>query len=84
MIVLPGFGDDSINSTIGRSLALSLEEQGWKKEQVCVFPVERSDWLSVFNTRKNAQTFLRKIARKDHMDSRSTTAKAQRQKKQFS
>jgi pimeloyl-ACP methyl ester carboxylesterase len=48
VLILPGFGNDSIDYTIDRSLVSSLEERGWKKEQIRVLPVERSDWLQVF------------------------------------
>lgn len=48
VLILPGFGNDSIDYTIDRSLVSSLEERGWKKEQIRVLPVERFDWLQVF------------------------------------
>jgi pimeloyl-ACP methyl ester carboxylesterase len=48
VLILPGFGNDSIDYTSDRSLVSSLEERGWKKEQIRVLPVERSDWLQVF------------------------------------
>jgi pimeloyl-ACP methyl ester carboxylesterase len=48
LLILPGFGNDSVDYTMDRSLVSSLEERGWKPEQIRVLPVQRSDWLQVF------------------------------------
>lgn len=48
ILILPGFGNDSIDYTMEKSLVPSLIEKGWKPEQISVLPVQRTDWLQVF------------------------------------
>ncbi len=48
LLILPGFGNDSVDYTMEQSLVSSLQERGWKSEQIIVLPVERADWLQVF------------------------------------
>jgi hypothetical protein len=48
LLILPGFGNDSSDYTMEKSLVSSLQGRGWKSEQISVLPVQRSDWLKVF------------------------------------
>jgi pimeloyl-ACP methyl ester carboxylesterase len=48
LLILPGFGNDSVDYKMPKSLVESLQERGWKLEQISVLPVQRSDWLQVF------------------------------------
>lgn len=48
LLILPGFGNDSVDYLLENSLVSSLQEQGWKPEQISVLPVARADWLQVF------------------------------------
>ena len=48
LLILPGFGNDSIDYTMENSIVASLQECGWAEEQIRVLPVKRSDWLQVF------------------------------------
>jgi hypothetical protein len=48
VLVLPGFGNDSIDYTMPNSLVDSLKKRGWSDNQIRVLPVERKDWLEVF------------------------------------
>jgi hypothetical protein len=48
LLILPGFGNDSVDYTMERSLVSSLQEKGWQPEQISVLPVQRADWLNVF------------------------------------
>lgn len=49
LLILPGFGNDSVDYTMENSLVSSLQEQGWEPEQIAVLPVARADWLQVFS-----------------------------------
>mgnify|MGYP006897551081 CR=1 FL=1 len=52
LLILPGFGNDSIDYFLPEapqgSLVKSLQNRGWKEDQIKVLPVQRSDWLQVF------------------------------------
>ena len=48
LLILPGFGNDSMDYMIPNSLVDSLKKRGWQEDQICVLPVERLDWLKVF------------------------------------
>jgi pimeloyl-ACP methyl ester carboxylesterase len=54
ILILPGFGNDSIDYTtngqagVEGSLVASLQKRGWDKDQIDILPVERFDWLQVF------------------------------------
>jgi pimeloyl-ACP methyl ester carboxylesterase len=48
LLILPGFGNDSVDYTREKSIVASLQERGWKPEQIDVLPVQRGDWLQVF------------------------------------
>ena len=48
VLILPGFGNASVDYTMNGSLVSSLVSRGWQESQIDVLPVERSDWLKVF------------------------------------
>ena len=48
LLILPGFGNDSVDYTMPSSLFDSLKERGWSDDQIRVLPVDRKDWLQVF------------------------------------
>jgi pimeloyl-ACP methyl ester carboxylesterase len=48
LLILPGFGNDSVDYTMDKSIVASLQERGWKPEQIDLLPVQRGDWLQVF------------------------------------
>jgi pimeloyl-ACP methyl ester carboxylesterase len=54
ILILPGFGNDSIDYTangqagVDGSLVASLQKRGWNENQIDILPVERFDWLQVF------------------------------------
>lgn len=48
VLILPGFGNDSVDYTMDGSLVSSLVEKGWQESQISVLPVQRGDWLQVF------------------------------------
>ncbi|KAG7342477.1 PGAP1-like protein [Nitzschia inconspicua] len=48
ILILPGFGNDSIDYYMSGSLVDSLQEQGWPRDSIDVLRVARSDWLQVF------------------------------------
>jgi pimeloyl-ACP methyl ester carboxylesterase len=52
LVVLPGFGNNSNDYFLPEapqgSLVRSLQNRGWRDDQIRVLPMERLDWLQVF------------------------------------
>lgn len=52
ILILPGFGNDSLDYFLAQaphgSLVTSLQKRGWKPDRIAVLPVRRADWVQVF------------------------------------
>jgi pimeloyl-ACP methyl ester carboxylesterase len=52
LLILPGFGNNSEDYFLPQapqgSLVASLQKRGWSADQICVLPLQRTDWLQVF------------------------------------
>ena len=52
ILILPGFGNNSEDYFLPQapqgSLVASLQKRGWSADQICVLPLDRTDWLQVF------------------------------------